>query len=378
MKRYILTLLAIISLIAVSATNQTSQKNGTQTSPEVDELLSEDEVLSGEFRIPKDMYLDSPNEAPMLVTWFDTPQKIDFESGCKLYIGVYEQTNLYNGTKDYSFYLDVRCMDFWRSISTKIAVGVSKNKMLSIIQALRRINEYYNKSLATETESITFVKDLTSSVGINFNFSYNPDNYKWEGNVKFYTEDATFNMMSQLSVPSTGFCIIGRFKDVKKDLPSLIESLERGISSIDARVYEQGRKLLIETQTNGDKLYYWDENSQYDDLPITSIEYIDKRFFYGNKYVEDKNKILKDIIKDNNPKISTLGKYGYIDIVWNPYGGVVNAKLMISKDAAWQISERTIKIMLNKIREFKIKKYQTTKDEECEYMRVAIPLEMEE
>lgn len=47
MKRYILTLLAIISLIAVSATNQTSQKNGTQTSPEVDELLSEDEVLSG-------------------------------------------------------------------------------------------------------------------------------------------------------------------------------------------------------------------------------------------------------------------------------------------------------------------------------------------
>ena len=141
MKRYILTLLAIISLIAVSATNQTSQKNGTQTSPEVDELLSEDEVLSGEFRIPKDMYLDSPNEAPMLVTWFDTPQKIDFESGCKLYIGVYEQTNLYNGTKDFSFYLDVLFMDFWRSISTKIAVGVSKNKMLSIIQALRRINE---------------------------------------------------------------------------------------------------------------------------------------------------------------------------------------------------------------------------------------------
>ena len=156
--------------------------------------------------------------------------------------------------------------------------------------------------------------------------------------------------------------------------------LKQGVNALEARRVngDLNKKLLIEAQKNGDKLYYWENKSQYDDLPITSIEYIDERFLYGNKYIEDKNKILTKIIRDNNPKIDILGQYGYIDIVWNPEGKVVNVKLMISKDATWKLSERTIKIMLMKIREFKIKKYQTTKDEECEYMRVAIPLEMEE
>ncbi len=373
-------LLLAVTFISAFTANQNAPKSDNQVPQEIDEILSEDEILSGEFRIPKDMYLDSHNEAPMLVTWFDTPQKIDFASGCKLYLGVYEQTNLYNDTKDYSFYFDVRFIDFWRNISSKISVGVSEHKILSIIQALKRINEYYNKSLAIEMESISYVKDLTSSVGININFSYNPNNYKWEGNVKFYTEDATFNMMSQLSVPTTGFCIIGRFKDVQEDLPLLIECLERGISSIEAR-RENGdlsKKLLIEAQKNGDKLYYWDGNTQYDSIPVTAIEYIDKRYFYGEKYIEKKNKYLNKIIEKNNPSIKTLGKYGYIDIVWNPEGKVVQFKIMLTKEASKKISERTIKIMLNKIPEFKIKRYQTVSIEECEHTRAAIPLEMEE
>lgn len=365
MKRYILTLFAIISLIAVSATNQTNQKNRENTTHEVDELLSEDEILSGDQKNedkirPDSIGIDIPEflknldeiyDAPTLLTWFHEAYKM--KGG--ITIRPVELTNMYTGNKYYRLLFKVERA---YGISSRL---ISVEETATIIDALKNVNEYINKSLSESSEEVSYTKNFSSNVNdqISFWFDYDADNYKWKGYIRFMD-------------------VASQFDNVIRDLPQFIELLKQGVNALEARRVngDLNKKLLIEAQKNGDKLYYWENKSQYDDLHVTPIEYIDERFFYGNKYIEDKNNILKDIIKDNNPKIDSLGKYGYIDIVWNPKGKVVNVKLMISKDAARQLSERTIKIMLNKIREFKIKKYQTTKDEDCEYMRVAIPLEM--
>ena len=357
MKRYILTLLATITLISVSATNQTDSSNN-KTSREVDELLSEDEILStkNESKILSDSIgidlpeffkkLDEIYDAPILLTWFQEAYKLNGE----ISVRPVELTNMYTSNKNYQLLLNVE-----KSYGNSSRL-ISTEETISIIDGLKRISEYINNSFSEDSEEISYCKKFSQNFSdqISFWFEYDANDCKWDGYIGLINKTSWFD-------------------NVIRDLPQFIELLEQGVNTLEARRVngDFSKKLLIETQKNGAKLYHWDENSQYDDLPITSVEYI------GKKYVEDKNKILKDIIKENNPKIDTLGKYGYIDIVWNPYGGVVNAKLIISKDAAKQISERTIKIMLNKIREFKIKKYQTSKDEECEYMRVAIPLRME-
>jgi hypothetical protein len=371
MKRYILTLLAIISLIAVSATNQTSQKNGTQTSPEVDELLSEDEVLSGnqknEDKIrPDSIGIDIPDflrkldeiyDAPTLLTWFQDAYKMN--GGIS--IRPVELTNMYTGNKYYRLLFKVE-RDYGNASRL-----VSTEETISIIDGLKRISEYINKSFIEEPEEISYCKKLSQNVReqISFWFEYDANDYKWKGS------------LSLINVTSW-------FDNVIRDLPQFIELLKQGVNTLEARMVNGDfyNKLQTKQQEDGQVSYFWDGNMSHNNIPITPIEDLAEKIYNGIKYFYDKkktlNKKLEIIIKENspNPNIESLGKYGYADIVWNSEGSVVSERLVLTQDAEKQISERTIKIILNKIREFKIEKYKTAKGEESEYIRIIFTLEM--
>lgn len=363
-------LLLAVTFISAFTANQSAPKSDNQVPQEIDEILSEDEILSQkrdkinsdsiEIDISEiELSLDSLSGAPALFTWFNDESVFNL-SGATLILKPVELTNMYTGEKYYRLIIKAD------PYSGNSIIGyLLIEDAVSLINAFIKINEYVNKSLYENSEEILYRKDIDLDRAIIMWLDYNEESYNWKGS---------------LSIVSNSLGVGCEIKDVIEDLPKLIKFLEDGVKNLTLRMYngDTTKKLMKRHQPNGDVLYYWDGNTQYDSIPITDIEYIDKRYFYGEKYIEKKNKDLNKIIEKNNPSIKTLGKYGYIDIVWNPEGKVVQFKIMLTKEVSKKISERTIKIMLNKIREFKIKKYQTTKDEDCEHTRAAIPLEMEE
>ena len=370
MKRYILTLLAIISLIAVSATNQTSQKNGTQTSPEVDELLSEDEVLSGEFRLPDDIYLEASDDAPMLLSWFqDTTSVITLENGNKLMFTPVEVTDLY--TKEKRYYISVKAGYNINNIEHSITILITKEEASSIIKALNRISEYV--PCESISENIIYEKSVPLyGVNIEFKFSYDYKKDKWDC---FFVSSANGALLrtSKGGSYENGFIIHGKLKDTWSEIHRIICSLNDGIKNLDERKSKVSCRYLVEECLDDGNVYYWDKYKNVEAKLVNAGE-LDIYYDFEKNYKELNDRINK-IIHKNQSWIKSLNRYGTIEVNITRTGELLYPKLKIRKDLTEELSKRTIAKILDTIDEFKFLSY--NKKVLSPQFKIILPLTME-
>lgn len=307
-------------------------------------------------------------DAPTLITWFDETTNISMKNGCKLSTTVYEATNMYNPEEiEYNYYFSA-FFGYYIGKSS-ISISLTPNEVKSIIFALNRIHKFTTESVYTHNKNISYQPDIKSPIDIRFDFEYKDQ--KWLGCISLTTDLSETSTQPEHGVHGGGFSLHGYFKDVINDLPKFIKTLEKGFSSIEARMNSTNNKPgLVMTPVDETIHCYFANNVSSSDIKVVELD----AFYQLYDTTFDINKKLNDIISDEIKTFNYNDKYGTAVIIVNPSGEIINREIIFAKDAADSLNKRTIILLLNKLNKLELKPEKSKLKYTHDYFKIEFPL----
>lgn len=295
---------------------------------------------------------DSVYEAPKMLSWFWTSEKMDYTDENQLWVRAFVTTNLYTDEKEY--YLSIETYEHPLGI---VAVIASSEDAENIIKGIKRIREYLLQSYKNIPEEIYFTKYLSLKRYLGIHMWCN-ERYEWEGGIELANDRGNGEFR--------------RFKDAQKGLDQLVSMFEQGIAAIESRRNTNNLdKLLSSTQPDGTVVYYY-KGSQNIDCPMDNLTYVKSLYQYNPKTLNSK---INKIIKTEHGAVK-LNEYGEAEIIVNQDGILIDSKLRLNKETAELLNKRTVRMIMEEIQQFKLELKQSDIDCPVNRLRFVVPLSM--
>lgn len=373
MKRF-LCLLAMSLVLMSGYAYALTPTAGHQDSQPITDAINEG------VKYPERIVLDSLYSAPVLISWFDSPVTIELANSNKLIIDVAEITDLYTGEKDYKLHFNVDFTPINTLTSMKIKRFLTYEKSVSIINALKAIYNYTQSAMPNIKENINYCIYLESGIEFNVALSYDPKDYKWDCVLEFVAENSVMtNSENYRVLPTNGFVLYGKLKNISLDLPKMIDVLEQRLITLKNRMRQDTDTISSRFSAyQGDGfVYFWivDKrgDKEYRDVEIDTFSKIFKK-----GHIKDLNKKVNKVLLKEIVNFESLGEFGFVEIVVDVNGNIVESKLAIKDAAKMHFSNRVMTLLFEVLNDFSELKFNYANKEveevHWETLKIRIPL----
>lgn len=311
---------------------------------------------------------DSIYESPMVTKWFYKSQRLS-----NVVVNLVEHTDLNGNNK--SYYLQFKILGFPKR---EVAISMTTEEVQSIIQNLKEIYENTRKlRLSDDNETISYKKLVSSRSLFAVILNYNSKKDRWDCQINVSIIDPTNyvgkSVVIYQDIDYKAYC---RLDNYEKEMPILIDMLERGLEGISERrnnYFEP--KLVVERKNDGFAQYYIDNGDNlfnHFEKVETNVNYSAELF--NEEIHTELNHKINGIVNNKYKDLKKLGQYGIIDVVVDRLGTVLVARISINEEINKTLDEKMLVEILSKIKKYRFKSFDDEDYPNIEYIKVKVSL----